>query len=59
MNKEIKAYAKERGVKLYEVAERLGIQPSQFSVAYMRYEQPRDVNDRIKKLIDEIKGERK
>jgi hypothetical protein len=37
-NKEFKAYAKAHGVKLYEIAEALGIRPSEFSVQYMRHE---------------------
>lgn len=37
MNEDFKAFAKANKVHLYQVAEVLGIRPSEFSVQYMRH----------------------
>ena len=53
MNIEIKTYAKEKGVRLYEIAEALKIRPSEFSVKYMRQPEPAQ-NKMLKFIIDQV-----
>ncbi len=56
-NDEIKAYAKQAGVRLWEVAERLNITDVSFSKK-LRYELDQDMKCRIVKLIDKIASEK-
>lgn len=58
MNEAFKSYAKANNVKLYQIAERLGIDPSRFSVQYMRHELTPAETANLKKLVREIKNER-
>lgn len=53
-NEHIKAYAKDNGVKLYEVAEKLGLRPQEFSVAYMRNPMADETERKVRMLIDAI-----
>lgn len=54
-NAEFKAYAKGEGVKLYQIAEALGIRPSEFSVQYMRHELTPAETKMLKGVIKDIK----
>ncbi len=53
MNSGIKAYAKSKGVKLWEIADRLGIADSNFS-RMLRYELSAEKSIQIKQIIEEI-----
>lgn len=57
-NKAIKDAARTKGVKLWEVAERLGICDTTFSRKLRRQLQPEETA-RILAIIDEISAERK
>lgn len=57
-NLDIRSYAAARNVRLYEVAERLGISKQVFSTAYMRVEQSRATKDELKRIICEIAEEK-
>lgn len=57
-NNEIKARAKQKGVCLWEVADKLGLVDSSFS-RKLRRELPPDEKKRIINLIDEIAAEKK
>lgn len=57
-NNEIKARAKQKGVCLWEVADKLGLVDSSFS-RKLRRELPPDEKRRINNLIDEIAAEKK
>lgn len=52
-NKEIKTRAKEKGVFLWEVADKLGMIDTSFS-RKLRHELPANEKNRILKIIDEI-----
>lgn len=52
-NEMIRAEAKKKGVKLWEIAERLGIQDSQFSKK-LRHELKEDDLTHVLNVIDEI-----
>ena len=56
-NLDVRAYAMEQGVRLGDIAEALGISRSEFSVQYMRMEQPESVKEMLKAVVDQIKGE--
>ena len=57
-NQSIRAAAKNKGVKLYEVAERLGV--SQATITRKLYfELPEDEQERILSIIDNIAAENK
>ena len=56
-NEEIKAYAKQAGVKLWEVAEGLNITDVSLSKK-LRYELDSDYKHRIVKLVDQIAKEK-
>lgn len=58
-NAGIKAYAKANGVKLYEVAEALGIRPTEFSVQYMRNTMAAETEKRVRMIIRAIAQEKK
>lgn len=58
MNETFKAYAKGQGVKLYQVAEKLGLRPPEFSVQYMRHELTKSETTKLKAIVREIKRER-
>ena len=58
-NENIKGYAKGKGVKLYEVAGKLGISPQEFSVAFMRNPMAKETERRVRLIIDAIANERK
>lgn len=53
VNNEIRARAKEKGVFLWEVAEKIGIVDTSFS-RKLRHELPASEKNRILKIIDEI-----
>lgn len=53
MNSGIKAYAKSKGVKLWEIADRLGIADSNFS-RMLRHELSAEKSIQIKQIIEEI-----
>ena len=56
-NQSIRAAAKNRGVKLYEVAERLGV--SQATITRKLYfELPEDEQQRLLSIIDEIAAQK-
>lgn len=56
-NQSIRAVAKNKGVKLYEVAERLGV--SQATITRKLYfELPKDEQQRILSIIDEIAAQK-
>lgn len=56
-NIDIRLYASRRGVRLWEIAERLEMQDSNFS-RKLRKELPAEEKERIKVIIDEIVKER-
>ncbi len=56
-NEELKAYAKEREVFLWQVAERLSLQDSNFSKK-LRRELPDGERERILAIIDQLAAER-
>ena len=58
MNQEIKTYAKEKGVKLWQVADELKITDGQLS-RKLRYELPESEREQILSIIDLIAGDRK
>ena len=58
MNQEIKSYAKEKGVKLWQVADELKITDGQLS-RKLRYELPDSEREQILSIIDLIAGDRK
>ena len=58
-NEVIKQYAKQRGVRLYEVAELMGVSNSDFSMKYTRKPLSDKENASLKTLIDIIAERRK
>lgn len=52
-NEEVRAYAKQKNVKLWLIAERLGIADSSFS-RMLRYEITEEKKAEIKAIIDEL-----
>ena len=58
MNQEIKTYAKEKGVKLWQVADELKITDGQLS-RKLRYELPESEREQILSIIDLIAEDRK
>lgn len=59
MNKAFKMYCKEKGVKLYQIAERLNIRPETFSVQYMRHELTKEEEVMLKGIAEKIAKEKK
>lgn len=57
MNEHIKIYAKDRGVKLWEVAYRFGITDGNFS-RKLRRELPPKEQEKIIEIIDELASEK-
>lgn len=57
MNHDIRSYAKERGVKLWQIADKLGMQDSNFSKK-LRHQLTEDEENEIRNLIDELVAER-
>lgn len=55
-NKEIKEYARKKRVKLWQIAERLNMQDSNFS-RLLRHELTEDKKEEIRKIIDELSAE--
>lgn len=55
-NQDIKEYAKEKNVKMWLIAERLGIADSSFS-RMLRYNLSEDKKAEIKAIIDELAAE--
>ena len=53
MNEDIKAYAKIHKVKLWQVADALGITDTQFS-RKLRYELAAEFKSKVLKLIDQL-----
>ena len=58
MNEDFKAFAKANKVHLYQVAEVLGIRPSEFSVQYMRHELTPTEKNSLMLIVEAIKGGR-
>jgi hypothetical protein len=56
-NREVRSHAKERKVFLWEIAERLSLQDSNFSKK-LRRELPAEERERIMAIIDQIAAER-
>lgn len=56
-NEKLKVYAKEREVFLWQIAERLSLQDSNFSKK-LRRELPVEERERILEIIDQIAAER-
>ena len=56
-NEKLKVYAKEREVFLWQIAERLSLQDSNFSKK-LRRELPAEERKRILEIIDQIAAER-
>lgn len=56
-NKDLRDYAKSKAVKLWEIADKLGICEMTMT-RKLRYELPTDKKERIKGIIDEIVKER-
>lgn len=54
-NQDIKKAAKIAGVKLWQIADKLGIADFTFS-RKLRYELPQDEKERILSIIEELKG---
>lgn len=52
-NEDVREYARKKGVKLWTIAERLGIADSSFS-RMLRYEITEDKKEEIKAIIDEL-----
>lgn len=57
-NKEIRDAAKERKVKMWQIAEALGIQDSAFS-RKLRHELPQEEKEKILAIIDRMDRERR
>lgn len=53
MNESLKKYAKSKGVKLWEIADRLGIADSNFS-RMLRHELSAEKSIQIKQIIEDI-----
>lgn len=53
-NEAFKVYAKARKVKLYQVAEALGMRPAEFSVQYMRHELTEPEETKLLAVVDEL-----
>ncbi len=53
MNEDVKSYAKQRNIRLWQIATRLGINDGNFS-RKLRFELPADEKQRILKIIDEL-----
>ena len=56
-NSEIRAYAKQKDVLLWQIADRLGINDGNFS-RKLRHELPDEEKERIRNIIDEVVAER-
>lgn len=56
-NLDVRAYAMAHGVRLGDIAKEIGISQSEFSVQYMRMEQPEDVKRMLKNVVDIISRE--
>ena len=54
-NAEVRAALKERGLRYWELADRLGISPYTLSV-WLRHELPPEKKRRILKVIEEVAG---
>ena len=55
-NKEIRTYAKEKGVKLWQIAAELGINDGNFS-RKLRKELPAEQKEKIMQIIDRLAEE--
>lgn len=58
MSVRLKAYAKAKGVHLYEIAEFKGMAASNFSMRYMRRKLNRDELKELRGVVDEIAARR-
>ena len=56
-NCEIRAFAKQKDVLLWQIADRLGINDGNFS-RKLRHELPEAEKERIRNIIDEVAAER-
>lgn len=52
-NQDIKQYAKDKNIKLWQIAGRLGINDGNFS-RKLRVELPLDEKEKIKAIVDEL-----
>ena len=57
MNKDIRAYAKQHNVKLWEIAARLGMYDTTLSKK-LRFELPEEMKNKIRVTVDEIASEK-
>lgn len=57
-NIDVRGYAASHDVRLYEIAQKLGISAGMFSAAYMQLEMPEERKAFLKTVIDEIARER-
>lgn len=55
-NKDVRVYAREKGVYLWQIAESLGIADSNFS-RKLRKELPEEIKKKIFKIIDALAAE--
>lgn len=53
MNDDLKFYARQRNVRLWQIATRLGINDGNFS-RKLRFELPEDEKTRIREIVDEL-----
>ena len=53
MNEDVKKMAKAKGVKLWKIAEELGITDSNFS-RMLRYELAREEKEKVKTIIEKL-----
>lgn len=53
MNEDLKFYARQRNVRLWQIATRLGINDGNFS-RKLRFELPEDEKTRIREIVDEL-----
>lgn len=58
-NSDVRAYATLHNVRLYEIADKLGITPSVLSLTYMRVEQTEETKAMLKRVVDEVVRERR
>ncbi len=57
-NLDLRAYAAAHNVTLGEIAGKLGLHPTVFSIQYMRMEQSDETKTQLKKVVDEIAKEK-
>ncbi len=55
-NNDIRKQAKISGVRLWQIADKLGLRDNYFSCK-LRYELPKEEKEKIFRIIDELRGE--